>query len=301
VYLISLVCFVSSQTITTPPQNETVVENTDAVFACVANQNGTPVPAIWSIGRITLLSNSSLAGTAGAFLGENGSPLILKSVSRSLDGTQIICDVRTNPIVAGTLSAPVYLTVHYPPVYSFGLIQNTTVEVVEEDIFFYNFTLDANPVIGSDFEWTRDGQMVSGEGRISTTASSITIRNVSRSDSGLYQIVGRNTAGAGMANFTLNVLYPPELNVVDTSQSLTVNDTFTLNCSPVVSNPPANAANFSFNSSSVNQNDPLVSIDTFVLSISTIQRRHRGTYTCEVSNGVRDPTSASVFVNVFGE
>ena len=102
----------ASATITTPPQNQTVVEDTDAVFVCIANLYGTPIRVIWNIGRVILSSNGSLTGTTGAFVGENGSPLILKSVSRSLDGTQVICDARANTLVPGTLSAPVYVVVN---------------------------------------------------------------------------------------------------------------------------------------------------------------------------------------------
>ena len=44
-----------------------------------------------------------------------------------------------------------------------------------------------------------------GNGRIVTTATSITITNVMRSDSGTYQVFSTNSVGTGTANFTLDV------------------------------------------------------------------------------------------------
>ena len=75
----------------------------------------------------------------------------------------------------------------------------------EGEQFSYQFTLDANPV-PTEFNWTRNDTAVVNGTRISVTVNSITISSVSRSDSGTYQVVSRNSVGMGSGTFTLNVL-----------------------------------------------------------------------------------------------
>ena len=97
------------------------------------------------------------------------------------------------------------------------------------------------------------------------------------------------------------VVDPPKLDVNSDLKVLTAGDSFILDCSPVEAKPPANATTFSFNSLNIDLNDPSVTITNFVLTISNIQRRHRGTYSCEVSNGFGNAATAAVPVNVLGE
>ena len=75
----------------------------------------------------------------------------------------------------------------------------------EGEQFSYQLTLDADPA-PTEFNWTINGTSVVSGTRIAVTVNSITISNVSRSDSGTYQVVSRNSVGMGSGTFTLNVL-----------------------------------------------------------------------------------------------
>ena len=71
-------------------------------------------------------------------------------------------------------------------------------------MYTYQFRLNAGP-IPTDFNWTKGSQVVSSDNRITLSVDSITIRNITRDDSGTYIVTSRNIAGVDTANFTLNV------------------------------------------------------------------------------------------------
>ena len=75
----------------------------------------------------------------------------------------------------------------------------------EGEQFPYQLILDADPA-PTEFNWTRNGTAIVSDTRITVTVNSITISNVSRSDSGTYLVVSRNSVGMGSGTFTLNVL-----------------------------------------------------------------------------------------------
>ena len=89
-----------------------------------------------------------------------------------------------------------------PPVYS--LIPNQPTAVLEKGDFTYSFGFEAKPT-PTNFTWSRDGQVISSNGRIATSVSTISITSTTRSDSGVYEVVSYNEAGRGAANFTLDV------------------------------------------------------------------------------------------------
>ena len=86
--------------------------------------------------------------------------------------------------------------------YVFEAEQATT--VVERSDYTYTFTITANPP-PTLFNWIKDGENVIDSDRIVTTAASIMIRNVMKSDGGMYEIVSTNSVGTGTANFSLDV------------------------------------------------------------------------------------------------
>ena len=74
-------------------------------------------------------------------------------------------------------------------------------------------------------------------------------------------------------------------------------ESFRFNCTPMSSNPIADI-DFKLNNSNIA--DSSVTISGYVLTISSIQRSHQGTYSCVVSNRISS-SSAEITVNVFGE
>ena len=89
-----------------------------------------------------------------------------------------------------------------PPVYS--ILPNQSTTVLEGEDFTYSFGLNANPTF-INFTWSRDGQVISSGGRITTSVSTVNIISTTRSDSGVYEVVSYNEAGRVAGNFTLDV------------------------------------------------------------------------------------------------
>ena len=93
-----------------------------------------------------------------------------------------------------------------PPAYSF--LPKQPITVLEGRGFTNSFAFEARPA-PTNFTWSRDGQVISSGGRISTSVITITITSTTRSDSGVYEVVSYNEAGRGAANFTLDVQCEP--------------------------------------------------------------------------------------------
>ena len=228
----------------TTPSNQTVGEGGDATFSCDATVNGARRLLSYDIrngagatlqavrGNITDLS--VVDGVVGAcVLGEFNSQLILKEVTREANGHTVACSIfdpdldfieQTHPpatisvmcTLLGTRDCHCVLLIlhaffneiwHFSsheaaPVYS--VLPNQPTTVLEGEDFTYSLGFNANPT-PTNFTWSRDGQVISSGGRISTSVITITITSTTRSDSGVYEVVSYNEAGRGAANFTLDV------------------------------------------------------------------------------------------------
>ena len=91
-----------------------------------------------------------------------------------------------------------------PPIYTFLPITPSTVHVLEGDDFVFSLVLDANPT-PTNFNWSRNGQVISTGGRITTSVSTINITSTSRSDSGWYGVASENMVGTAAISFPLDV------------------------------------------------------------------------------------------------
>ena len=91
---------------------------------------------------------------------------------------------------------------------------------------------------------------------------------------------------------------PPELSVVPVVMNLSPGGVFTLDCTPI-SNPPA-SVRFYFNSVEITSSSDSVNITGYVLTIPSITRKQRGTYSCNANNNVGSDV-AEVNVTVNGE
>ena len=67
--------------------------------------------------------------------------------------------------------------------------------------FSQTLTLEANPDVGDNFTWTRDGMDYTEN----VTAKSIYIPKVTFDDAGEYTVTATNTIGSANALFTLTV------------------------------------------------------------------------------------------------
>ena len=96
-------CIVSAQTVifTVLPSSQDVVKGGNATFECAANDGTQPYTVVWTLRRgsevvTTISSSRSLSGTGGVIVGTNGSPLVLTSVMRSLNGITVSCSAVIN-------------------------------------------------------------------------------------------------------------------------------------------------------------------------------------------------------------
>ena len=89
-----------------------VAEGGNATFYCSANNGTQPYRVLWTIrGRndliINIASSRLVDGTGGVVVGDdNGSPLVLTSVSRSLNETTVTCSARISIAIRVLPSEP---------------------------------------------------------------------------------------------------------------------------------------------------------------------------------------------------
>ena len=176
-----------------------------------------------------------------------------------------------------------------------------------------SFSIEANPPPTID-NITLNGSLVT-DTRVTVTTRSLTIADVTRSDSGVYQITASNVAGSATFTLTVDVycectdtasMYaspvyhthnsaslfcehvsfmccadPPEFTVP--SQNVTVNtigsEVFTFNCTPSGGNPAVYSYTFLKDSVPVTEG-----VSGSVLTINPVVRSSRGMYTCTVNN-----------------
>ena len=178
-----------------------------------------------------------------------------------------------------------------------------------------SFSLEASPPPTID-NITLNGSLVT-DTRVTVTTRSLTIADVTRSDSGEYQITASNVAGSATFTLTVDVycectdiasMYaspvyhthnsaslfcehvsfmccadPPEFTV--TSQNVTINtigsEVFTFDCTPSGGNPAVYSYTFLEDSVPVTEG-----VSGSVLTINPVVRSSRGVYTCTASNTV---------------
>ncbi|XP_022258440.1 B-cell receptor CD22-like [Limulus polyphemus] len=154
----------------------------------------------------------------------------------------------TNPVVQQKGDVPLLkstdLEILYLPVVVAQPVGGLIVKETKEAKFFCSF--DANPSNITGVTWYKDGvELVNGEDqRLEVSGSEVptlTIRNVSRTNRGLYHCSLRNTIGIGNATnaVDVNVLYPPVVQVIllPTSVNEGDNKSVTLVCDIVDGNP----------------------------------------------------------------
>ena len=104
---------VSAQTVnfTVLPSSQDVVEGGNATFVCAANDGTQPYNVAWTLRRgsevvTTIRSSRAVSGTGGVIIGTNGSPLVLTSVMRSLNGVTVSCMTLVSAVIQVEQSEP---------------------------------------------------------------------------------------------------------------------------------------------------------------------------------------------------
>ena len=178
-----------------------------------------------------------------------------------------------------------------------------------------SFSIDANPPPSSDnITLTRSGTPVT-DTRVTVTTTSLTIADVTRNDSGEYQITTSNVAGSATFTLTVDVycectdiasmcaspVYhthnsaslfcehvsfmccadPPEFTVPsqNVARNAARNEMFTFDCTPSGGNPVVYSYTFLKDSVPVTEG-----VSGSVLTINPVVRSSRGMYTCTANN-----------------
>ena len=80
-----------------------------------------------------------------------------------------------------------------------------TATPTERQLFTYSFSIDANPPATNDNIALTKNDVTVTDTRFTVNATSLTIADVIRDDSGVYQITASNVAGSGSSTVTVDV------------------------------------------------------------------------------------------------
>ncbi len=267
-----------SPSITTQPQNQSVLAGTNAVFTVAASGN-TPLFYQWTFNSTNLANSTHFSGATNATL----------TVSNVVvgDAGNYQCTV-TNTHGSAT-SSNATLTVLVPATI---IAQPTNQSVVLSNNA--SFTATVTGSVPLHFQWYFNGALLTDGGRVSGSGTTnLNIANVQTNGGGSYQLVVTNNYGsATSAVVSLTVLVPATIIMQPTNQSVLLenNATFSVTASGT---PPLNYQWY-FNGSPFRDGGRVGGSTTSNLNITNIQSSDGGLYQLVVTNNYGAATSAVV-------
>ncbi|RWS29348.1 hemicentin-1-like protein [Leptotrombidium deliense] len=205
-------------------------------------------------------------------------------------GTNLVLKSRNEvPLLQATT-----LQVLYPPAVSIepegNLFVNETGSVTMSCIF------DANPPNVTEITWYKDGHILNMKEAVTAAkhSPSITIRNITRNETGFYSCHLKNSFGRGNSTTTyVDVLYFPFV-VIELSASVVI-ETYrtlvTLKCVVIHGNPKKlTKVEWFMNDQLI---DATIGDDASELQLSNVTRSNAGNYSCRASNGSNKPSERS--------
>ncbi|XP_065070051.1 receptor-type tyrosine-protein phosphatase S-like isoform X2 [Rhopilema esculentum] len=268
------------------PENVTIAYNSsqstlqNAVFNCTFL--GDPLPEVQWYNLSANLANNSKYVISGS-----KSSSILTVVGADVnDVGSYSCNVTNNQ---SSVAQTAYLNVQ---VFT-RILTHPQSTVLNESTSSLKLSCDADGVPAPTFQWKKDGSVLHDSSKTKYTESgkSLTISNLTRNDTGSYVCMASNgwIAVSNAATVTVNYIDPIALNTSSTSIVLNETSSFFVECT-ANSNP---TAAYSW----TNKAGTVVS-STSVLSISSVNRNHNGSYTCTATNNAGLTVSKSLTLDV---
>ncbi|XP_067674820.1 hemicentin-1-like isoform X2 [Haliotis asinina] len=206
-----------------------------------------------------------------------GSVLTRNSISRRQGGAYT-CTVRNT---VGSDSASVNVDVRYSPQISELPSSYQVTETASLRLDCSTYTTQGNPS-AINYTWTYRGSTVK-------TGAVLTRNSISRTQGGTYTCTVRNTVGSDSASVNVDVRYSPQISGLLSTYKVTESARLRLDCSKHTQQGNPSGTNYTWT-----HRGSTVSTGA-VLTLNSISRRQRGTYTCTVRNTVG---SASALVNI---
>uniref|UniRef100_U5ELA9 Putative echinoid n=1 Tax=Corethrella appendiculata TaxID=1370023 RepID=U5ELA9_9DIPT len=262
-------------TVLTPPQPPlifpggltTATEDLKQELTC-SSVGGSPDPTItwYREGSTTPLQAPTLRGGSRDVQTTSTLTIIPR---REDDGAKYICVVSNRAMSEGQrLETQTTLSVNYYPRVEVG--PENPLRVERDFPAKLECNVDAKPKANS-VRWTRNGRFIS-------SSLSHTIHRVSIQDAGTYTCSAENGLGkAGEQEITLDVLFPPIVNIETKSREAEERSTVNIKCN-VTANPPAVTIEW------LKIGDPNFRHSGDTLILRDIKSDHAGTYVCRGVN-----------------
>ncbi|CAH3134813.1 unnamed protein product [Porites lobata] len=257
------------------PQNATKIEGDNVTFTC--NATGNPAPTFrWT------KNGSVLTPVSRISLSSDGKQLTVTNVTRE-DSGQYFCEATNNVTTVASDSAT--LNVKYQPEFSVHP-QNAT--KIEGDNVTFTCNATGNPA--PTFRWTKNGSVLTTDSRISLLSDGkhLTIRNVTREDSGQYVCEATNNVTTVPSDSaTLNVQYAPGFTKHPDNILKIEGETAIFNCT--VDGNPEPSIDWTKDNVTLNITaDPHLSQSNsgkvHSLEIRNVNRSDKGQYRCVANN-----------------
>ena len=240
-------------TVTVPPANQTTVVGGNVAFSVTAT--GTALSYQW-------LFNGSVVGT--------DSSLTLNNVTTSQSG---LYTVIVNG-AAGSATNSATLTVNVP-------VSVTAAPVNQTAVVGSNVTFSVTATgTGLSYQWLFNGSVIG-------TDSSLTLNNVTTSQSGLYTVIVNGAAGSATNSATLTVNVPVSVTAAPVSQTTVVGSNVTFS---VTATGTALSYQWLFNGSVVGTDSSL--------TLNNVTTSQSGLYTVIVERGRRQSSNQQRDVNL---
>ncbi|XP_069394022.1 nephrin isoform X2 [Paralichthys olivaceus] len=280
-----------SMTITT--SQEELRQGQTVTLDCQAGSSNPKANISWSLGFQRFQGVEQPPRAA-----QYGGVSVLSSLSLNLSSQhhnqKVICQAYSPVLVEGT-NTFFKLNVLYPP--EFSPHQPTHVQVVEDEMAAIPLLVSANPEEVSCV-WLHRKELLVKERNLRYHWSdeySLEIKNVTRTDAGVYTVMCENQEGLNQTSIMLDVQYAPSVKAEKEPVFVNMGETADLIC--VADANPITPDMFSWKwlgEGEVEMGEETQEDESGLLTIHDVTRAHAGIYQCTANNGIEPPARVDV-------